>query len=223
MERNGWWTSWRARCRSHWRTCLAQPPCGHVPMRDDQLRVPSGFELWFDAPVSGMLGEGRLTRRWTGFKTKVLVWDRVTIVKAAAAKVYFTTRIKWSCNGMPMMSSGAASPSTSLLHTEMDKWLLSVAGINLQSLATWEICVHCTSCVLCFVVRMCNTQKDSECVPIAYDICLEYSTSEAELELAQTIYQILNWRVASYCSIYMRWTGIAWCVLTDLAKTKKNA
>jgi hypothetical protein len=125
-------------------------------------------------------------------KTKVLVSASVTIVKAAAAKVYFTTRIKWSCNGMPMMSSGAASPSTSLLHTKMDKWLLSVAGINLQSLATWEICVHCTSCVLCFVVRMCNTQKDSECVPIAYDICLEYSTSEAELELAQTIYQILN-------------------------------
>jgi hypothetical protein len=56
--------------------------------------------------------------------------------------------------------------------------------------------VHCTSCVLCFAVRMCNTWKDSESVPIAYDICLvsdfNYKTSEAELELAQTIYQILN-------------------------------
>ncbi|KAL5648060.1 hypothetical protein ACJX0J_042415, partial [Zea mays] len=49
---------------------------------NDQLQVPVGFELWFDATVSGMLGEGRLTRRWMGFKTKVLVWDRVTIVKA---------------------------------------------------------------------------------------------------------------------------------------------
>jgi hypothetical protein len=43
---------------------------------------------------------------------------------------------------------------------------------------------------------MCNTWKDSERVLIAYDICLvsdfKYKTSQGELELAQTIYQILN-------------------------------
>jgi hypothetical protein len=123
-------------------------------MRDDQLQVPVGFELWFDATVSGMLGEGRLTRRWMGFKTKVLVWDRVTIVKAVAAKVYFTTRIKWSHNGTPMTSSGAASPSMSLLHTEMDKWLLSVAGIN--SAVISYLGDLCALYIMCFVLR-CET------------------------------------------------------------------
>jgi hypothetical protein len=59
--------------------------------------------------------------------------------------------------------------------------------------------VHYTSCILCFAVRMCNTWKDSERVLIAYDICLmtdfNYKTSQAELELAQMIYQIFNRRV----------------------------
>jgi hypothetical protein len=59
--------------------------------------------------------------------------------------------------------------------------------------------MHCTSCILCFAVRMCNIWKDSERVLIAYDICLvsdlNYKTSQAELELAQMIYQILNRRV----------------------------
>jgi len=54
-----------------------------------------GSELRFDAMVSGTLGEGRLTEV-EGIKTKVLVWARVTAVKADAAKVHFTAGIKRS-------------------------------------------------------------------------------------------------------------------------------
>ncbi|KAL5663774.1 hypothetical protein ACJX0J_023882, partial [Zea mays] len=32
---------------------------------NDQIRVRVDSELWFDSTMSGMLGEGRLTRRWT--------------------------------------------------------------------------------------------------------------------------------------------------------------
>ncbi|CAN6289738.1 unnamed protein product [Urochloa humidicola] len=54
-----------------------------------------GSELRFDATVSGTLGEGRLTEV-EGIKTKVIVWARVTAVKADAAKVHFTAGIKRS-------------------------------------------------------------------------------------------------------------------------------
>jgi hypothetical protein len=44
-----------------------------------------------------VLGEGWMMKV-EGIKTKVLVWDRVTVIKAVDAKVHFITGIKRSRN-----------------------------------------------------------------------------------------------------------------------------
>ncbi|XP_020199640.1 uncharacterized protein At5g01610 [Aegilops tauschii subsp. strangulata] len=54
-----------------------------------------GSELRFDTTVAGTLDKGSLTGV-EGLKAKVLVWARVTAVKADAAKVYFAVGIKKS-------------------------------------------------------------------------------------------------------------------------------
>ncbi|EMS59485.1 hypothetical protein TRIUR3_32596 [Triticum urartu] len=54
-----------------------------------------GSELRFDTTVTGTLDKGSLTGV-EGLKAKVLVWARVTAVKADAAKVYFAVGIKKS-------------------------------------------------------------------------------------------------------------------------------
>lgn len=66
----------------------------HIPS-PSEVGYRDGSELRFDATVAGTLGDGRLTEV-EGIKTKVLVWTRVTAVKADAAKVHFTAGIKRS-------------------------------------------------------------------------------------------------------------------------------
>ncbi|GJN08148.1 hypothetical protein PR202_ga26041 [Eleusine coracana subsp. coracana] len=66
----------------------------HIPS-PCEVGYRDGSELRFDATVTGTLGEARLTEV-EGIKTKVLVWARVTAVKADAVKVHFTAGIKRS-------------------------------------------------------------------------------------------------------------------------------
>jgi hypothetical protein len=94
--------------------------------RQPTIRVHVGSELWFDATVSGMLGEGRLTQRWTGSRPRCSSELGSPLLRPSPPR----SRSSGRATGMPTRSSGAASPSTSLLHIEMDRWLLLVAGIN---------------------------------------------------------------------------------------------
>ncbi|KAL6902299.1 hypothetical protein ACP4OV_005175 [Aristida adscensionis] len=61
----------------------------HIPS-PCEVGYRDGSELRLDATVSATLGgDGRLTEV-EGMKTKLLVWARVTAVRADAAKVHFT-------------------------------------------------------------------------------------------------------------------------------------
>lgn len=71
-----------------WRLTVHIPAVCEVGYRD-------GSELRFDTKVAGTLDKGSLTGV-EGLKAKVLVWARVTAVKADAAKVYFAVGIKKS-------------------------------------------------------------------------------------------------------------------------------
>uniref|UniRef100_A0A0E0KCJ1 DUF538 family protein n=1 Tax=Oryza punctata TaxID=4537 RepID=A0A0E0KCJ1_ORYPU len=66
----------------------------HIPA-PCEVGYRDGSVLRFDATVSGTLEKGRLAEV-EGLKTKVLVWARVTAVRADAAKVHFTAGIKKS-------------------------------------------------------------------------------------------------------------------------------
>ncbi|TVU47429.1 hypothetical protein EJB05_07032, partial [Eragrostis curvula] len=66
----------------------------HIPS-SCEVGYRDGSELRFDTTVTATLGDGRMTEV-EGVKTKVLVWVRVTAVKADAAKVHFTAGIKRS-------------------------------------------------------------------------------------------------------------------------------
>ncbi|KAF0902261.1 hypothetical protein E2562_014495 [Oryza meyeriana var. granulata] len=66
----------------------------HIP-GPCEVGYRDGSVLRFDATVSGTLDKGRLAEV-EGLKTKVLVWARVTAVRADAAKVHFTAGFKKS-------------------------------------------------------------------------------------------------------------------------------
>ncbi|KAG8063752.1 hypothetical protein GUJ93_ZPchr0003g17416 [Zizania palustris] len=66
----------------------------HIPATCE-VGYRDGSVLRFATVVAGTLDKGRLTEV-EGLKTKVLVWARVTTVKADAAKVHFTAGIKKS-------------------------------------------------------------------------------------------------------------------------------
>ncbi|KAL5217484.1 hypothetical protein ABZP36_018168 [Zizania latifolia] len=68
----------------------------HIP-ETCEVGYRDGSVLRFATVVAGTLDKGRLTEV-EGLKTKVLVWARVTAVKADAAKVHFTAGIKKSRN-----------------------------------------------------------------------------------------------------------------------------
>uniref|UniRef100_A0A0D9VT03 DUF538 family protein n=1 Tax=Leersia perrieri TaxID=77586 RepID=A0A0D9VT03_9ORYZ len=61
----------------------------HIPA-PCEVGYRDGSVLRFDATVSATLDKGRLADV-EGIKTKVIVWARVTAVRADAAKVHFTT------------------------------------------------------------------------------------------------------------------------------------
>jgi hypothetical protein len=98
--------------------------CSQAKKPTIQVRV--GSEQWFDATVSGMLGEGCLMQRWTGSRPRCSSELGSPLLRLPLPR----SRSSGRATRIPTRSSGAASPSTSSLHTEMDRWLLLVAGIN---------------------------------------------------------------------------------------------